>query len=121
MYGRKMSILLIGWNPLEELGKLSIRQVYFNKIKFYLNRKVHVTQQTLDLLEDEYFFDMGTEEARKDLIFRENNIRTYLISPQSRYAMDSQYIQEEPSSRRISKGIDYLMRKKARVCLLHLL
>lgn len=64
---------------------------------------------------------MGTEEARKDLIFRENNIRTYLISPQSRYAMDSQYIQEEPSSRRISKGIDYLMRKKARVCLLHLL
>lgn len=81
-----------------------------------------MTQQTLDLLEDEYFFEMGTEEARKDLIFRENNIRTYLISPQSRYVIDSQYIaQEDPSSRRISKGIDYLMRKKARVCLLRLL
>lgn len=80
-----------------------------------------MTQQTLDLLEDEYFFEMGTEEARKDLIFRENNIRTYLISPQSRYVIDSQYIaQEDPSSRRISKGIDYLMRKKARVCMMNL-
>lgn len=82
-----------------------------------------MTQQTLDLLDDEYFFEMGTEEARKDLIFRDNNIRTYLISPQSnRYVIDSQFIaQEDPSSRRISKGIDYLMRKRARVCLMNLL
>lgn len=79
-----------------------------------------MTQQTLDLLDDEYLFEMGTEEARKDLIFRDNNIRTYLISPQSRYLIDSQFIaQEDPSSRRISKGIDYLMRKKARVCIFH--
>lgn len=44
--------------------------------------KVHITQQTLELLEDRYFFEPGTEMAKNDPILKKNNIETYLISPQ---------------------------------------
>lgn len=44
--------------------------------------KVHVTEQTLSLLEDEYRYEDGTEAAKKDPTLKQNNIKTYLIGPQ---------------------------------------
>lgn len=49
---------------------------------FWFHRKVHITRQTLDLLEDAYFFEPGTEMAKKDPILIKNEIETFLISPQ---------------------------------------
>lgn len=43
---------------------------------------MHITQQTLELLEDQYFFEPGTEMAKKDPVLIRNNIETFLISPQ---------------------------------------
>lgn len=50
--------------------------------KFSICSKVHITKQTLDLLEDQYFFEPGTEMAKKDPVLIRNNIETFLISPQ---------------------------------------
>lgn len=60
-------------------------EVYWNE--FYgcfisLYRKVHVTQQTLDLLEGEYFYEPGTKAAKNDPLLVNNDIETFLISPQ---------------------------------------
>lgn len=44
--------------------------------------KVHVTGQTLELLDDEYMFEEGTDLAKADPILKKHNIRTYLIGPQ---------------------------------------
>lgn len=41
--------------------------------------KVHVTKQTLDLLEGEYMYEDGTKEAKNDPILKQHNIQTYLI------------------------------------------
>lgn len=41
--------------------------------------KVHITGQTLALLEGEYIYDDGTEAAKKDPTLIQNNIQTYLI------------------------------------------
>lgn len=49
---------------------------------FGIHSKVHITQQTLDLLEDQYFFEPGTEMAKKDSLLINNKINTFLISPQ---------------------------------------
>lgn len=57
---------------------------------FRLTSKVHITQQTLELLEDQYFFEPGTEAAKKDPILIKNNIETFLISPQYYFGGDSQ-------------------------------
>lgn len=46
------------------------------------NRKVHVTQQTLDLLDGEYFYEPGTKTAKNDPLLVNNDIETFLISPQ---------------------------------------
>lgn len=48
---------------------------------FSLNRKVHVTRQTLELLDGEYFYELGTESAKKDPLLVNNDIETFLISP----------------------------------------
>lgn len=45
-------------------------------------RKVHITKQTLDLLDNQYIYENGTLAARNDLLFQRNGIVTYLISPQ---------------------------------------
>lgn len=47
-----------------------------------MNRKVHVTRQTLDLLDGEYFYEPGTKSAKEDPLLVNNEIETYLISPQ---------------------------------------
>lgn len=51
---------------------------------------MHITQQTLELLEDQYFFEPGTEAAKKDPILIKNKIETFLISPQYYFGGDSQ-------------------------------
>lgn len=49
---------------------------------FIAFRKVHVTKQTLDLLDDQYIYEDGTLAARDDSLLQRNGIVTYLISPQ---------------------------------------
>lgn len=44
--------------------------------------KVHVSKQTLDMLGDNYIFELGTDAAKNDTLLQKNNIETYLISPQ---------------------------------------
>lgn len=60
--------------------------VFLRLVHFF--RKVHITRQTLDLLEDQYFFELGTEMAKNDPVLSKNGIETYLISPQY-YGYDS--------------------------------
>lgn len=43
--------------------------------------KVHVTGQTLALLEGEYMYEDGTEAAKLDPTLKQHNITTYLIGP----------------------------------------
>lgn len=62
---------------------------FFFSLSFCCFSKVHITQQTLELLEDQYFFEPGTEMAKKDPILIKNNIETFLISPQYYYGGDS--------------------------------
>ncbi|XP_055628453.1 adenylyl cyclase X E [Toxorhynchites rutilus septentrionalis] len=44
--------------------------------------KVHVTMQTLELLDNEYIYEDGTEKAKTDPTLIKHNIQTYLIVPQ---------------------------------------
>ncbi|KAH8379844.1 hypothetical protein KR009_007571 [Drosophila setifemur] len=41
--------------------------------------RVHVSQQTLALLDGEYFFEDGTEKAREDPVLQKHGIHTFLI------------------------------------------
>lgn len=56
-------------------------------IKFH-SSKVHITRQTLELLEEQYFFEPGTEKAKNDPLLIKNGIETFLISPHY-YSSDS--------------------------------
>lgn len=56
---------------------------YICKCKPSINyRKVHVTAQTLELLEGEYIYEDGTEKAKEEPTLKKNNIQTFLICPQ---------------------------------------
>jgi hypothetical protein len=46
-----------------------------------LRSKVHVSGQTLELLNGEYQHENGTEAARNDAFLIKNNINTYLVTP----------------------------------------
>lgn len=49
---------------------------------------MHITRQTLELLDDNnYLFEMGTDKAKEDPFLQKNKIETFLISPQ--YYADS--------------------------------
>lgn len=48
---------------------------------FLFFSKVHVSQQTLALLKDEYNYENGTDVAKNDKMLNENNIKTFLITP----------------------------------------
>jgi len=48
----------------------------------FANRKVHVTAQTLELLEGQYLYDEGTHKAKVDPVLQLNKIQTFLIGPQ---------------------------------------
>jgi hypothetical protein len=43
---------------------------------------VHVTAQTLELLEGQYLYDEGTDKAKMDPVLQLNDIHTFLIGPQ---------------------------------------
>lgn len=45
------------------------------------NRKVHVSRQTLELLNGEFQYESGSLNARNDPVLLKNNIETFLISP----------------------------------------
>lgn len=45
-------------------------------------RKVHVTMQTLELLDGEYIYEDGTDKAKSDPVLVKHNIQTFLIVPQ---------------------------------------
>lgn len=105
IFGQRMQALPIDWKQPECLGwyhsisfKFQYYLLLFIKFDFVCMwlllmffsslRKVHITQQTLELLEDRYFFEPGTEMAKNDPILKRNNIETFLISPQY-YGSDS--------------------------------
>lgn len=43
--------------------------------------RVHVSEQTLKLLDGEFLYEEGTEKARNDEVLRKYQIRTFLIKP----------------------------------------
>lgn len=43
---------------------------------------MHVTKQTLEMLDGKYMYGAGTEKARQDPFLQSNDIETFLISPQ---------------------------------------
>lgn len=99
IFGQKMSALPIDWKQRACLGRcFFIHLDGSNVSSFSLTyrcpvssiSKVHITQQTLALLEDQYFFEPGTEMAKKDPVLIKNNIETFLISPQFYFGSDSQ-------------------------------
>lgn len=50
--------------------------------------KVHVTSQTLELLNGEYEYESGSEAAKHDAFLLKNNIETFLISPKPKTVVD---------------------------------
>lgn len=54
----------------------------FCNLQFFRPGKVHITKQTLDLLDEDYRITHGTEEAQNDPFLKEREIETFLISPQ---------------------------------------
>lgn len=68
--------------------KIKIKSPKFKKHQKYeisFLRKVHVTRQTLEMLNDQYVYEPGTEKARNCELFKRNGIETFLISPQQFY------------------------------------
>ncbi|XP_058829866.1 adenylyl cyclase X E-like isoform X2 [Topomyia yanbarensis] len=67
--------------------------------------KVHVTMQTLELLDGEYIYEEGTDKAKMDPILMKHNIQTFFIVPQ--FYDDSSYymLQDSATSSRLSVGV----------------
>uniref|UniRef100_A0A336KF75 adenylate cyclase n=1 Tax=Culicoides sonorensis TaxID=179676 RepID=A0A336KF75_CULSO len=66
--------------------------------------KVHVTAQTLAMLENEYIYEDGTEAAKNDPTLKSFNIQTYLIGPH--YYLDNIfYTQDDTNTLRLSSGV----------------
>uniref|UniRef100_A0A1S4GVP2 adenylate cyclase n=1 Tax=Anopheles gambiae TaxID=7165 RepID=A0A1S4GVP2_ANOGA len=77
--------------------------------------KVHVTMQTLELLDGEYIFEEGTPQAKEDPILVKHNIQTFLIVPQPGYDDGSFFTVQEPGpSSRMSSGVKRKTIKKER-------
>ncbi|XP_035790946.1 adenylyl cyclase X E-like [Anopheles albimanus] len=77
--------------------------------------KVHVTMQTLELLDGEYIFEEGTAQAKEDPILLKHNIQSFLIVPQPGYDDGSFFsIQEPGPSSRMSSGVKRKTIKKER-------
>lgn len=66
--------------------------------------RVHVSQQTLRLLDGEYFYEDGTEKAREDPVLQKHDIRTFLIK--SLRVSIAPWTHCNPSSRRIAQLIN---------------
>ncbi|XP_030372772.1 adenylyl cyclase X E-like [Scaptodrosophila lebanonensis] len=65
--------------------------------------KVHVTERTLKLLENEYVYSEGTERARNDPVFVRDLIKTYLVSKMRDSVLSIQI--EEYSRRNIRESL----------------
>uniref|UniRef100_A0A182JM26 adenylate cyclase n=1 Tax=Anopheles atroparvus TaxID=41427 RepID=A0A182JM26_ANOAO len=77
--------------------------------------KVHVTMQTLELLDGEYIFEEGTPQAKEDSVLVKHNIQTFLIVPQPGYDDGSFFTVQEPGpSSRMSSGVKRKTIKKER-------
>ncbi|KFB36670.1 AGAP007631-PA-like protein [Anopheles sinensis] len=77
--------------------------------------KVHVTMQTLELLDGEYIFEEGTPQAKEDPVLVKHNIQTFLIVPQPGYDDGSFFTVQEPGpSSRMSSGVKRKTIKKER-------
>lgn len=88
--GQMTSTSLIDWRLQAFLGKrpdnIDLNEIlhseYWSGFLFSLCSKVHVTKQTLELLDDQYMYEPGTDKAKEDPFLIKNNIETFLISPQ---------------------------------------
>ncbi|XP_055841976.1 adenylyl cyclase X E [Episyrphus balteatus] len=61
--------------------------------------RVHVSQQTLELLDGEYMYEEGTQMAKEDEVLNKYQIRTYLIKPQ-RFYQTGEYKRQSIGARR---------------------
>ncbi|XP_058457172.1 adenylyl cyclase X E isoform X2 [Malaya genurostris] len=67
--------------------------------------KVHVTMQTLELLDGEYIYEEGTEKAKTDPVLIKHNIQTFFIVPQFYDDSSYQILQDSSTSTRLSVGV----------------
>lgn len=65
-----------------------------------------MTRQTLELLDGEYFYEPGTKGAKSDPLLLNNEIETFLISPQ--YYGDSQVYTLKIDSKGTQDSVDSL-------------
>ncbi|XP_068142112.1 adenylyl cyclase X E isoform X1 [Drosophila tropicalis] len=66
--------------------------------------RVHVSQQTLRLLDGEYFFEDGTEKAREDPVLQKHGIRTFLIKSLRAPMHDPRRVQRERQAKKLSEA-----------------
>ncbi|KAM8710536.1 hypothetical protein ACLKA7_017195 [Drosophila subpalustris] len=66
--------------------------------------RVHVSQQTLRLLDGEYFFEDGTEKAREDPVLQKHDIRTFLIKSLRAPMHDPRRVQRERQAKKLSEA-----------------
>ncbi|XP_034655456.1 adenylyl cyclase X E-like isoform X1 [Drosophila subobscura] len=66
--------------------------------------RVHVSQQTLALLDGEYFFEDGTEKAREDPVLQKHGIRTFLIKSLRAPMHDPRRVQRERQAKKLSEA-----------------
>ncbi|XP_055382596.1 adenylyl cyclase X E [Condylostylus longicornis] len=62
--------------------------------------RVHVSRQTLELLEGFYPYEMGTEEAKKDEVLRRSNIETFLIKQPKKFYISDEHPRQSVGVRR---------------------
>ncbi|XP_023169792.2 adenylyl cyclase X E isoform X2 [Drosophila hydei] len=66
--------------------------------------RVHVSQQTLRLLDGEYFYEDGTEKAREDPVLQKHDIRTFLIKSLRAPMHDPRRVQRERQAKKLSEA-----------------
>ncbi|XP_032598673.2 adenylyl cyclase X E isoform X2 [Drosophila grimshawi] len=66
--------------------------------------RVHVSQQTLRLLDGEYFFEDGTEKAREDPVLQKHDIRSFLIKSLRAPMHDPRRVQRERQAKKLSEA-----------------
>ncbi|KPU77597.1 uncharacterized protein Dana_GF24856, isoform C [Drosophila ananassae] len=66
--------------------------------------RVHVSQETLALLDGEYFFEDGTEKAREDPVLQKHGIRTFLIKSLRAPMHDPRRRQRERQAKKLSEA-----------------
>lgn len=70
---------------------------------------MHVTRQTLELLDDQFLYERGTAKAREDAFLIKNNIETFLISPQYYTDPNVRYIQVNLLDNRNQSDVSFIV------------